>query len=670
MEINTTILLAVIAMVLAGAFISTILILEHRRKNAKEPKKKGNGKNRLYFLYLLYSSVPGISKLFARLKKQVATIYPADNLSINKKATNIMTSAMIIALGGTVFSWIVTGNDIFYGFMGTYFSIVLSIGKAKSIIAKLNRELYEEMVESVNRVNDLYTSNNRDVVKALQDAVYEIPYTCSLHFQKIHDILVSKNMKYEMNKYRGTAPNPYLELFLAACSSVRSFGDKADKRDANKTIFMKNLDYITEDIENELLAMDENADRFRHKTLFCTASLFTVKPLEIGAIHFLPKLAKYYSGLTGVLSLTIVFIVSVICYLNITSLRDGDMAEDKYNSLWAKLEKNAFIGNIAENIYTKKYVKYRKYNEWLAALGDYTGVKPFIVKRIAYAVIGFIATISVFAVGTQISKYTSIRDFSAAFESAVAPNDEFRLYMEDVAKEQATMYYNANYDKDELMVVIKENTEIKNDVYADEVAEVVLESINKYKNTYFRFWYVLIAIAVSALCYWYPLYKLQSKAKFIALRQDEEVSRFQTIILLLMHQDSMRVDIILEWLERFSYCFREQVADCSITYSYNKKKAIRNMRNHTVFKPFHSICDSLLNVDDVGIAAAFSRIESDRLYSKDKRKAQKLRTVNRRANIADMQALIPLYTAVGMMLLVPIGRFAYDAMMVITQYSV
>ncbi len=671
MSLNTKVILAIEASILVIVCIVIAVLLRKRKKqniNDTVGSKKGSSKNRLYFLYSLYSSLPGVSKLFNRLKKNVAKIYPADTISINKKATRIMTTAVIIASVGTLFSWLITGNDIFYGLMGTYFSIILSFGRAKKELSDQSYDLYEEMVESIDRVNDLYQSNNRDVVKALQNAVYEIPYVCSLHFQKIHDILVSKDINFEMDKYRGTAPNSYMELFLAACSSVRSFGDKMDK-DGNKTIFMKNLDYITEDIENEILALDENRERFRRKTVFCIAPLFFVKPIEIGAKYLLPNIGHYYDGLFGLVSLTVVFLVSLICYMNITSLRDGDVPEDKYNSLYLKLSKVDLVDKAATNIYNKNYTKYRRYGEWLNALGDYTGVKAFIIKRSLFAVVAFFMVIGVFEAGTQISKYTTLNSFDDSFKNSVAPNDEFRDYMEEVAAEYTNIYYSANYDTDEMVMAIKNNTEITSDIYATEIAEVVDKAINKYRGTYFKFYYLFIAFIVAVLAFNYPMWQLKGKHKYVTLRQDEEVSRFQTIILLLMHQDSMRVDIILEWLERFSYCFREPIADCSITYNYNKKKAVTRMKNQTIFKPFHSICDSLLNVDNVGIASAFSRIESDRLYSKDKRKYQKLRAVTRRGDAADQQALLPLYVMVGMTLIAPTMRFAFDTLQTIVQYA-
>lgn len=671
MSIRT--ILIIYAVIILLAVIALLVVLRKKRAVQKSmgftPKKRGNGRNRLYLLYTIYRNFPLVDKFFARLRRNVSTLYPADNLSINKKATSIMNLSIIVAIVGTVGSWAITGNDIYYGFLGTYLSIIIAISLSKKKLAEENRKLYVEMVESINKVNDLYASNNKDVVRALQDAVYEIPYTCSLHFQKIHDILVAPNMKYEMDKYRGTAPNPYMELFLAACSSVRSFGDKVDKKNDKKTIFQKNLDYISEDIENELLAIDERIDQFRGKTIFCIASLFAVKPLEIVMTHSIPKLEPYYSGFYGIISVTLVFLCSLVCYHNITVLRDGDMAEEKYNSLWNKLARNEVISNLANNIYDKRYSKYRKYAEWQSALGDYTGIKALIVKRIVFAILAFIITTALCISGTQLQKYRILHSFTGQFENAVAPDDEFRSYMEEVAEKEAAIYKSANYPKSELMIMIKKDTDITNDTYAEEIADVIIASYESYDKTYFKFYYIFLSLIAAAVAFYYPIYSLKRKQKFIELRQDEEVSRYQTIILLLMHQQGVRVETILEWLERFAYSFREQIADCYISYNYNKKKAINKMKYTTIFKPFHSICDSLLNVTNVGIESAFSRIESDRLYSKDKRKAQKIRTVKREAQIADRQALLPLYAAVFLKLIIPVGLYAKDMFTIISQYT-
>ena len=59
----------------------------------------GRGKNKLYFFYRLFRAAPGIRKTFSRVIANTESVYPSDQMSINKEATKIMLKSTGFAAG-------------------------------------------------------------------------------------------------------------------------------------------------------------------------------------------------------------------------------------------------------------------------------------------------------------------------------------------------------------------------------------------------------------------------------------------------------------------------------------------------------------------------------------------------------------------------------------------
>ena len=62
-----------------------------------------------------------------------------------------------------------------------------------------------------------------------------------------------------------------------------------------------------------------------------------------------------------------------------------------------------------------------------------------------------------------------------------------------------------------------------------------------------------------------PVWLLFFQTKMRKMEMENEVMQFQTIILMLMRIERVNVEMILEWLERYSNIFRDQLQSVLIT---------------------------------------------------------------------------------------------------------
>jgi hypothetical protein len=169
---------------------------------------------------------------------------------------------------------------------------------------------------------------------------------------------------------------------------------------------------------------------------------------------------------------------------------------------------------------------------------------------------------------------------------------------------------------------------------------------------------LLIALLVGGFAFYAPVLYLNFKAQIIQLRKEEEVVRFQSIMLILMHMSGTTVDTILEWMERFSYCFKESIIQCRLEAAMGTQVALENMKDSETFEPFKDFCDNLLSVDRVGVVKAFDEVQTDREYFMKKREQDREENLAKKLAKAHRYMYLPLFGTISLYLLVPMGIYA------------
>ena len=129
----------------------------------------------------------------------------------------------------------------------------------------------------------------------------------------------------------------------------------------------------------------------------------------------------------------------------------------------------------------------------------------------------------------------------------------------------------------------------------------------------------------------------------------------------------MTTEGILEWMERFSFCFREDIAECSINLRQGEQYALRKMQDQATYEPFVNFIDNLLAIDKCGVADAFSEIEADKNYNKEDRKEKMNERLESNANLAGIISFIPFATTAALCLVVPVIIYAASMMTELNQ---
>ena len=221
--------------------------------------------------------------------------------------------------------------------------------------------------------------------------------------------------------------------------------------------------------------------------------------------------------------------------------------------------------------------------------------------------------------------------------------DEY-LHEEDLTQEKMEKYMRES-----------EIYEGENDEVIKEDAERVLGKIDEINKAYLHWYEALIACIIGVVAYNGPNWLLIFQLKMRKLEMENEVMQFQTIILMLMKIERVNVEMILEWLERYSNIFRDPISKCVNNYESGAWEALEEMKNEIVFPQMIRIIESLqAAVEMIPIRDAFDELDTERAYYQDKRKESNAILISRKSMIGKVLGFAPMVVLFVGYLIIPL----------------
>ena len=197
-----------------------------------------------------------------------------------------------------------------------------------------------------------------------------------------------------------------------------------------------------------------------------------------------------------------------------------------------------------------------------------------------------------------------------------------------------------------------EDAEEKEITKATERIEEKLDVIN---SEYMQWFELLLAFVFAVVAYMAPIWLLIFQVKMRQLEMEDEVMQFQTIILMLMRIERVNVEIILEWLERYSNIFRAPITKCVNNYEAGAWEALEAMKDEVSYTQFIRIIESLqAAVEKIPITDAFDELDSERDYYQEKRKESNERLIKRKGMIGKAIGFAPMVCMFVGYLIVPL----------------
>ena len=651
--------------ILGGAIIAVLIayiVLTKRIKKTEDDIIKSADRGRslkgIFWMYRIFSQTPVLKPFFKKIRNRLEIVYPADEMSIRRQATITMARGLGISIGIILLIIIFGHDDPFYMLLGctlVYFFFSQYVTMTQD---KYEDKILHQLGDFITDVRHYYSACG-NVEDAIYDSLDQTPYEIGLHINRIYRILTSTNVSREVDKYTDIAPNRFVLTFVAICASIKEYGDK--ELDNGESLFLKNINYLKEELNVELIKKQRTNFLFSGLTTLTLIPMFFLKIIEKWATGNIPDMASFYQGSSGTVVLASTFIVTLIVYQLITNLKDGHSDDLREHKIINKILSIKAIDRIVTITINKDYTKNLRYDDNLKMVGDRIGIKGFYVKRLLFGLAALIIVNSIAIAADIKNKDIQKHNFVEEYTSSIVPNESYRETMRDMTEDYVATFRKLDDTEENRQLVreqIKEDTGF-HPLLVNEMVNVIFERTVKLRNIYYKWYYLLLSIIGFFAGYFLPLGLLYYQLSIVKMDMEDEVVQYQTIVLILMHVDGIMVDTVLEWMERFAYCFKESISEALINLEYSTQKALTKMKFQETFAPFRRFVDNLLMVDNEDIITAFAEIEVDREYYKEKRKQDNEITATKKSEIGKLVAFIPLICTLLLDLIVPIAIYAY-----------
>ena len=621
-------------------------------------------------LYITYTKIPYIKTYIHKLRRRLEIIDVDDEYATRRDSAKILSKVLLILLPIITLSIIFTHSNYLLMSIILIFELFMIDAFIDGSVDSIDNNLLKEQLDFFAEIRHAYHEFNM-----VEEAIYQISQddekNISRQGEKIYEILIANDPEIELEKYYDIAPNPYLKEFAGISYLTKEFGDrKVDK----SSLYLKNVNNITEEMQIEILKRDKLDYVFQSLSIISIVPVLMLEPLKNWAVGNFNFTQSFYNGKSGMLVQILVIFLTVLCYVLLRKIKNNGstdrQATNQENPWQAKVYKNP-IGKKIVNMFlpkdgTKEYFKIQKL---LKDSASKLKMEWFYVNRITIAIVAFVVVlflsiqlhkVAINWIYTEpTSEYDLLgglteKDQMEAMEITESDNvflDMFRgkldTTVEDIAREMRR----------------SDDYEDADDKEIEKASERVWEKLQKVNSEYLKWFEVLIALVCMIIGYMSPVWLMYFQYKMRLMEMEDEVMQFQTIILMLMRIERVNVEIILEWLERYSNIFREPISRCVNNYEAGAWEALEVLKNETNYPLFIRIVESLqAAVEKIPIIDAFDELDSERDYYQAKRRESNERLISRKGMIGKVIGFAPMVVMFVGYLIVPLVYIGLTSM--------
>ena len=613
-------------------------------------------------LYLFYRKIPFLKRYILKLRRKLEIINIQDEYATRRDSAKIITKSLVILLPIVILTILLTKTNYLLMFILLIFELFMVDILIDSSVDKKDDALLVQQIDFFSEIRHAYHEYNM-----VEEAIYQVSQDdekdVSRQGEKIYDILISDDPETELEKYYDVAPNNFLKEFAGLSYLTKEFGDR--KVDG-ASLYLKNVDNITQEMQIEILKRDKLNYVFRSLSLISIAPVLFLEPLKNWAISNFSFVSSWYNGKSGIIVQILILVITFISYVLVRKLKDNGSVntstQNTQNPWQAKVYKNKFAKKIVDLFIPKDGTKdYKKMTDLLTDAASPLKMEWVYVNRICIAIVAFLVSLLVFVQLHRVAidyEYTnpttdynllggmSEKDEEKARELTKQDNiflDMFRGKLKTTDKDVEKALRNSKYYQD------------ATDKDIEKATKRIYEKIQVVNSEYLQWFELLLSFVCGILGYMSQVWILKFQVTMRKLEMEDEVMQFQTIILMLMRIERVNVEIILEWLERYSNIFKSQITKCVNNYEAGAWEALEELKNSISYMPLIRIVESMqAAVEKIPIKDAFDELDAERDYYREKRKESNARLISKKALIGKLIGFSPMVCLFVLYLIIPL----------------
>ncbi len=621
-------------------------------------------------LYVTYVKIPFLKRYILKLRRRLEILNIDDEYVTRRDASKIMTKTLLILIPIIILTIIITHENYLLMIILLLFELFMIDTIIDGSIDKKDNNLLKQQINFFSEIRHAYHEYNM-----VEEAIYQVSQDDEMDIsrqgEKIYEILISSDPETELEKYYDIAPNSYLKEFAGLSYLTKEFGDR--KVDG-ASLYLKNVDNITQEMQLEILKRDKLNYVFQSLSIISIVPVLLLEPLKNWAITNFSFVQNWYLGKPGMIVQILLLILTFISYILVRKLKDNgstNMNTKNTENPWQKkLYNNKIIKKIVDIFMPKKGSKEeRKINKLLKDSASPLKIEWLFINRIVTFIAVFLASLLIFiqlhniAINYVYTEPTTDYNLISGLnehqkKKAMEITKEDNVFLDKFKGKIKTTEKEIRKEIDKSKFYVEANDEEK------EIATKRIYAKLKIVNSEYIKWFeILLAFVFAIIGYMAPLWLLYFQLKMRQLEMEDEVMQFQTIILMLMRIERVNVEIILEWLERYSNIFYEPIAKCVNNYESGAWESLEEFKNDISYEPLIRIVESLqAAVEKIPIKDAFDELDSERDYYREKRKESNERLIKKKGMIGKGIGFAPMICLFVGYLIVPLVFIGLSAM--------
>ncbi len=659
----------------AGLFVLILIayIMLSKKMQKSEYKKiqelqQGTKENRfsaeILFqkLYLIYIKIPFLKRYLVKVRRRLEIVNIDDEYNTRKGTAKVLTKALVILIPLFLGTISMSSSNYLLMFILIIFEVFMIDVLIDGSVDKMDDKILKEQIDFFSEIRHAYHEYNM-----VEEAIYQVSQddemSVSRQGEKIYEILISEDPETELEKYYDIAPNSFLKEFAGVSYLTKEFGDRKIN---GGSLYLKNVNNITQEMQLEILKRDKLNYVFQSLSVISVVPVLLLEPLKNWAISNFAFTASWYQGKSGMIVQILIMILTFASYILVRKLKDngstGINTKNTENPWQAKLYKKPIVKKVVDLFLPKVGSKeYRKVQKYLKDSASSLKMEWLYINRITMAIVTCIASIFIFSQLHRIAVnyiYTEpTNDYNLM--GGLSDKDEKKA-MEVTQEDNKILNQFKGKPKTKKTEIERAVRKLKyyeeaDDAKIKKAVERIEGKLHIINTEYLQWFEILLAFVFAVIAYMSPIWLLLFQVKMRQLEMEDEVMQFQTIILMLMRIERVNVEIILEWLERYSNIFKAPITKCVNNYEAGAWEALEAMKEEVSYMPFVRIIESMqAAVEKIPITDAFDELDSERDYYQEKRKESNERLIKRKGMIGKVIGFAPMVCMFVGYLIVPL----------------
>lgn len=350
-------------------------------------------------LYMQYRKIPIIKRYLLKVRRRLEITNIDDEYLTRKQASQIITKTLCAVIPITIAIIMFTKTNFLLMGILLIFELFLLDTIIDGMVDKIDNKLLKQQIDFFSEIRHAYHEYNM-----VEEAIYQTAQVneteVSRQAEKIYEILISDDPEMELEKYYDIAPNSYLKEFAGISYLTKEFGDR--KTDTSSSLYLKNLNNITQEMQLEILKRDKLDYVFQSLSVISVIPMLFLETIKNWSIEQFSFTKSFYLGKQGLIVQVLILVLTAVCYMLTRKLKDNgsvNTATKNYEKPWQeKVYKNKLVKQIVDLFIPKVGTKdHRKVKELLKDAASKLKIQWLYVNRLSICIATFLISFLLFS---------------------------------------------------------------------------------------------------------------------------------------------------------------------------------------------------------------------------------------------------------------------------------